>query len=269
MQISQNNESITITTDDSELFMYLSTKIRDNFTASIGSRNKIIAFYNENEQIQRKYFFKLLSKIYFKSGSKDGEIDFLDNIDKKIKLIFQKPNSLQIMLNIGVKFDKNSVIFDLKNSEDLFDKYLVKSLSGVRLEKFSTFVAFYFDSVSELELLENILNYRDHLKYIVNFGFSDDDYTEFKKRICVIDSPKFHKRFSLLAGLLEEHFETLGCSADDDFEKVRSSYLELSKIYHPDARKDNGCTEQFQKIVVAYEALKPYYKEQDEFIKAC
>lgn len=267
MQVKSISQNLVITTDDSELFINLGSKMRENFQAAIGSCNKIIAFCRENELIQKKYFLKLVSKIY---ARKNGENIDISDTKEQIKLIFQKANSLQILLNIKVKFQKNSVIFDIKNSDDLFNRYLIKSLHGVEYEEFSNLLVFNFSNVLQLGLLENILNYREHLKYIVDFTYENQDYKMFKKRIEVLDSPTYQKRFGMLANLLEEHFETLGVSADDDFNTVRSSYLELSKIYHPDRYGSNkiDCADKFRKISVAYEALKPFYKEQDEFIRS-
>ena len=241
--------------------------MRENFTNSIGSRSKVISFYDESEFVARKYFLKLLGMIYAeKTGS---EIAFLPNRSKSIKLVYQKPNSLQIQLNIGVKFERGNVIFDVKNSEELFNRYLVKSLSGVRYEYFerSALLSFAFERADQIELLENILNFRDHLTYSVNFTFNAEDFAAFRRRLEIVGSPSYHRRFSMLASLLEEHFETLGCSSEDDFETVRSSYLQLTKMYHPDLHGEKqGYTDKFQKISVAYEALKPFFKEQDNYI---
>ncbi|MEH1010384.1 J domain-containing protein [Campylobacter concisus] len=72
---------------------------------------------------------------------------------------------------------------------------------------------------------------------------------------------------------LEENFEILGCSNSDSFETVRDSYLALAKIYHPDRHSNksesikNEYNAKFKKIQAAYEALKPFFKNQENFIK--
>ena len=268
MEITKTTQTAVITTDDSELFSNLSSKLRENFAKTLASRNKIMAFFGENEQVQKKYFFKLVAKIF--SRTNDCEYDF-DNINAtQIKIVLKKENSLQIMLNIKVKFDKNQAIFDPSNSQELFNKYLVKSLQSVQYTEFKNIMSFNFKDKKQLEKLENILNHRNHLRYIVDFDFDKDKFEAFKKKISVQNSPKYRRRFRILANLLSEHFEALGVSVYDDFDTVRASYLELSKVYHPD-RNSGGkkFADKFQKISVAYEALKPFYKEQDSFIKAC
>lgn len=272
MKITKTTQTAVITTDDSELFANLSTKLRENFSKTLGNTNKIIAFCQENELVQRKYFFKLVAKIF--SRKNDCEYDF-EHINasriNQIKLVLKKENSLQILLNIKVKFEKNQAIFDLKDSKELFNKYLIKSFEGTIYTQFKDLISFSFKNQSQLKKLENILNCTNHLRYIVNFDFDKDEFEMFKKKISVQNSPKYRRRFRILANLLSEHFEVLGVSVYDDFETVRASYLELSKVYHPDRNigSDKNFTDKFQKINIAYEALKPFYKEQDSFIKAC
>ena len=73
--------------------------------------------------------------------------------------------------------------------------------------------------------------------------------------------------------LLEENFEILGCSNNDSFETVRDSYLALAKIYHPDRHSSksesikNEYNAKIKKIQAAYEGLKPFFKNQENFIK--
>ncbi|RUT51062.1 adenylosuccinate lyase [Campylobacter fetus] len=274
MQITQTLESITITTDDCDLFLNLSNKIRQSFANAIGNRDKVIIFYNENELVQRKYFLKLIGKIYANSVGKG--IDFLLTHHKNIKLVYKKPNSLQILINVDVKFENSRVVLDLKNSEDLFTKYLIRGLGDTRHEYFESknILVISPKTTEDVELLDNILHFREHLKYIVNFNYDKKAYDEFKKRAKILTSKTYIRRFSMLANLLEEHFETLGCKATDDFETVRTNYLNLTKVYHPDkhAGKPNevqkSYIDKFQKIGLAYEALKPYFKEQKSFISA-
>ena len=90
----------------------------------------------------------------------------------------------------------------------------------------------------------------------------------------MLNSKEYKRKFSMLASLLEEHFHTLGCEVGDDYETVRASYLNLTKVYHPDrhATKSDKIkkdyTDKFQKIGLAYEALKPYFKEQKNYINS-
>ncbi|AII14798.1 hypothetical protein (DnaJ domain) [Campylobacter iguaniorum] len=274
MNITQTLESITVRTDDALLFESLGKKIKENFLNCVGNRDKIIVFYNENELVQRRYFLKLISKIYSKISNQS--VNFLFTYHKNIKLVYKKANSIQALLNIPIKFDKNSILIDLQNSEELFNKYLMKSLGEIEYEYFDTkkTLIISLKSSDKIEILDSIFNFKEHLKYMVNFIFEKDDFESFKKRIKIQNSKNYVRRFSMLASLLEEHFETLGCSANDDFETVRASYLNLTKIYHPDRHSkkpleiQKAYTDKFQKIGIAYESLKPYFKEQDNFISA-
>lgn len=274
MKIIKTLESITIQTDDIEIFLELSKRIKKSFVKSIGNKDKIIIFYNENELAQRKYFFKLISNIYSKFSNEN--IDFLPTEHKDIKLIYKKDNSLQSVLDIDVKFEQKIIIFDLKNSDKLFNRYLIKQLDGMAHEFFEYQNIFRVDveSTNHIEILENLFSTKEHLKFIVNFNINKVKYEEFKKRVKILNSKNYVRRFSMLASLLEEHFKTLGCSVNDDFSTIKTSYLNLTKIYHPDKHVNapneikKDYIDKFQKIGLAYEALKPYFKEQDSFISA-
>ncbi|TWO19845.1 adenylosuccinate lyase [Campylobacter hyointestinalis] len=274
MNITQTLESITITTDDDSLFLNLADKIKENFTNSIKSRDKVILFYNENELVQRKYFLKLIGKIYEKISN--DKIDFLFTHHKNIKLVYKKANSVQILININIKFDKNHIIFDLSKSDDIFNKYLIKCVETMKYEFFKNenLLSVSVDKAEKLDIFDSLFSFKEHIKYAVNFNFNESEYESFKKRIRIQNSKNYVRRFSMLASLLEEHFETLGCNANDDFETVRAKYLNLTKMYHPDRHLQKtieiqkSYTDKFQKIGLAYEALKPYFREQDSFISA-
>ncbi len=76
----------------------------------------------------------------------------------------------------------------------------------------------------------------------------------------------------MLANLLEENFGILGCKKDDDFETIRQSYLSLVNIYHPDRHANKNpliqeeYAKKFKNIQSAYESLKPYFKNQENFV---
>lgn len=272
MEIVQTLESISIFTDEDEIFVKLCEKIKENFKDCLKGRDKAIIFYNENELIQRKYFLKLVSKIYEKRAGKGANISHLCH--KTIKLIYKKANSLQINIDIGVKFSKNSAIFDLSKSDENFNKYLLKSIASLRYEIFKNILKVNIDNSDKIAILDNIFDLKEHIKYIVNFHFDEAEYERFKNRINAQNSKDFARRFDMLASLLEEHFLALGCSVNDDFETVRSKYLALTKIYHPDKHLGEppqirqNFTDKFRQIGLAYEALKPYFREIDNFISA-
>lgn len=71
-----------------------------------------------------------------------------------------------------------------------------------------------------------------------------------------------------------EYFATLGCKDNDSFAVVRSKYLRLVKMYHPDHNvRKNTLTvehyrEKFEKIQIAYEIVKAYYTQDEIGISA-
>lgn len=268
-KITQNNQTISISTGCDEIFTSVASKMRCSFSRAIGQKNKILAFYSPNELVERRYFFKLISKI---AKRVNNEIITLDsNEPSNIKLVFQRANSVQILVPISLKFDRNSVIFDLKSCDSVLKKYLIKMISA-KFDEVSYLLRFVISSNKELERLSDIIHFNEHLRYTVNFSFDHSAYNEFCQLVSKIDSKGYKIRFHALANLLEEHFATLGCSLEDDFATVRSQYLRLTKLYHPDHADEalNDTSElraKFQEISFAYEALKPFFAEQDKYLK--
>ncbi len=268
-KVAQSSSFVSVATSDDDTFMGLAHKIRSNFSRSIGQKNKIIAFYSPNELVQRKYLFKLISKINLRFNNEN--IDFCPDNTTDIKLMFKKANSLQMLVNLPIKFDKNAIIFDTKHCDEMLKKYLIKMI-GAKHDEIAYLLRFVLNNKNELERLSDLLNYKEHLRYTIDFCYDKALFENFCALVAKIDSKGFKLRFSALGSLLEEHFITLECSLGDDFSKVRASYLRLSKQYHPDYANKNiyDITElrnKFQEISFAYEALKPFFAEQDKYLK--
>jgi len=229
MNITQTLESLSILTDSDALFCELRALISKNFTKTLANKDKIISFYEESEIPQRKCFLKFIKKLYEKQGN---ELDVTFAKYKTIKLSLVQRNAL------------TNIKFNPKKKKD-----------------------------SDFDLIEEIISKREHLKFIVNFNYNEVKFKEFKRNYKIQNSAKFKSRFSALANLLEENFEILGCSNSDSFETARDSYLALAKIYHPDRHSNksesikNEYNAKFKKIQAAYEALKPFFKNQENFIK--
>ncbi len=295
MDISQSQKSITVTTDDCDLFLNLANRIKKSFYDTIGKRNKIIVFYNENELMQRKYLLKFLSKIYtdqiFKSAALPApktddkkpksaatkpnlpvKIDALSpekTAQKDIKLIFQKPNSVQMILDVNVLFKGTRVVFELSRKEPVFVQYLAQNMSEGSFDyfDFKNTLIFAPRTRADIELLDSTIGFKKHLTFIVHFHYDSAKYERLKQRVIVQSSEAYASKMGILAEILTEDFELLGCSPNDDYETVRESFLALSKAYHPDLHKgESGFGEKFAKIRMAYEAIKPYYLEQKKLI---
>ena len=167
------------------------------------------------------------------------------------------------------------MIFTLNNTPRAFASYILQNFKGneSKFDEKNHKFSLKIKKDSDFDLIEEIISRREHLKFIVNFNYNEVKFKEFKRNYKVQNSAKFKSRFSALANLLEENFEILGCSNNDSFETVRDSYLALAKIYHPDRHSNksesikNEYNAKFKKIQAAYEALKPFFKNQENFIK--
>lgn len=66
--------------------------------------------------------------------------------------------------------------------------------------------------------------------------------------------------------ILKKSYKILGCSYNDDFENIKTRYIELVKIYHPDnvygqdKKIIDGYAEKFRIINEAYENIKSNFK---------
>lgn len=262
--VSQSSSLVSVVTDDDDIFIAIAGKIRSSFCQAIGQKNKIIAFYSPNELVQRKYLFKLITNI--NSRLNNEIINLHPSWTTNVKLAFERKNSVQIIVSIPLSFDRNSVIFDTKNCDEVLKKYFIKML-GAKHENLAHFLRFIIQDTKQLEALQDLLVFKEHLRYIINFEFDRGEYESFCQMVYKLNSKDYKMRFSALANLLEEHFATLECSVGDDFNTVRAQYLRLSKLYHPDHASGKELGSKFQEISFAYETLKPFFAEEYKYLK--
>ncbi len=138
MKIKQNDKTININIkDDAQTFYYLKSLIDKNFKNKIGNKNKIIVFNDIDEEIGRKYFLKILSRIYArKTGKKLKKIWQIEKAyNKTIKITLLKQNQIQNIVNFKLNFYKKTgtveLKMDMKNRlilrglQNIFDRYRV------------------------------------------------------------------------------------------------------------------------------------------------
>ncbi|MGB2553562.1 adenylosuccinate lyase [Campylobacter sp. MOP51] len=274
MDVKQTLESLSIETTDSKLFCELKSVMNKNFSKTLGQKHKVISFYDESELVQRKYFFKFISKLYQKAHSQELDIKFAEY--KTIKLLYKQPNSLKIIISADVKFAKNEVNFRFEKPNALFISYISQKFknSEIFTDENQDNLTIIIKNSSQTKGLDELFSKNEHMYFAVNFNYKQSEFIKFKREINIQNSQKFVKRFSALAGLFDEHFKTLECDINSSFQSVRSRYLELVKIYHPDRHAGKSAKIQdeyrmkFENIQNAYESLKTYFKEQEIFISA-
>ena len=273
MQVKQTLESLSILTDNDILFCELRDLINKNFTKILSNKNKVISFYEENEMPQRKCFLKFIKKLYEKQSQDQLDVRFANY--KTIKLGLIQKNTLAPVINLRISFIKNEAKFELKdtlckNFADYISESLVKS--GINFNKNDDFLNIIISNDNDISMLNKLLAKKNYPKFSINFVYDEKEYKIFKHNIKIRSSAKFMSRFSALANLLEENFELLGCSKNDDFTTVRQNYLSLANIYHPDRHSNKSIAIQeeyakkFKNIQSAYESLKPYFKNQENFV---
>ncbi len=269
MKIKQDKKFLNVTIfDESDLFYYFQSLIDKNFKNKLGKKDKIVIFNDKSEWVQKRYFLKLLSRIYAKkTGKKRKKIWQIEKaIDKAIKIRLIKEKQLQKIVHIDIDFDtdKGLVILkmDSKNRvvvrgvKNLFKNYQVfynpsiESITIGDLDK--EFLPIFEDFISIGEIFDNFLRY----DYKIGIFFDIDEYIKSKKS-------KKRKGLEMIMG---EFYQLLECDFNDPYEKIRKSYLNLAKKYHPDnVDSDNNIIlkvygKKFQKIQKAYETIKEYHK---------
>lgn len=274
MQIKQTLESLSIQTSDSELFCNIQRLMKKNFTKTLGQKDKVISFYDENELVQRRYFYKFITKLYKQINASEVEIKFAEY--KTIKLLYKQENSLKIIISADVNFLANEVKFSFEKPNGLFISYIAQKFkkSQISVNEKQTSLSIKMKDISETSGLDELFSKNEHMYFSVSFNYDNEKFLKFKRAVNLQNSQKFVRRFSVLAELFDEHFKTLECDKNSDFESVRSRYLELVKIYHPDrhtkksSKIQNEYRLKFEKIQNAYESLRSFFKSQDEALGA-
>lgn len=273
MQISYSNDLIAITIqEDSKTFYYLQNLINKNFKKKIGKKEKIIIFRQNEEKIQRKYFLKLISKIYkrknlYVTGEELEKIKC--SYDKNIKLSLLKANQISQCIDIDVKIDDNYVVLLHFNMDypiliSYLKNYFKNHLATYR--KKTRILTIYPNSAKTIELLENLLSQNELIGSYVKFNYSKKEYEEYK--LVLNEKQNRKKRYFALFSLLEEYYGILGCGKLDTFDTIRKRYLKLVKQYHPDrlGSADLSLNRYYRKkfldIQNAYEMLKVHYSHQ-------
>ncbi|NOX14893.1 MAG: hypothetical protein GXP61_02485 [Epsilonproteobacteria bacterium] len=129
MQISYSHEMIAITVqEDAKTFYFLQNLTQKHFFKKIGKKNKIIIFRQDDENVQRRYFLKLVSKIYKRKNknAKKLELEKIKNsTDKSIKLTLLKSNQILQNININMHTEDNYVaIFRFDTNYSILVTYI-------------------------------------------------------------------------------------------------------------------------------------------------
>ena len=273
MQISFSHDMLAITIeDDAKTFYHLQNIIDKNFSKWIGRKNKTIIFKQDSENVQRRYFLKLISKIYNRLNSNpDKQISqkIKESIDKSIKIVHLKSNQLQQQLKINMKIKDNyAIIFSLSGTNSILVSYLKnyfkEHLVQYRLK--NNTITIYPKSEITATLLEKLLNKKEIIGCYVDFMYDIDEFLSYKEILNTKINRK--KKYNALFSLLEEYYKVLECRAEDSFEVIRKNYLKLVKKHHPDSisHKNSNLVshyvKKFQDIQQAYEMIKIHFEHE-------
>lgn len=271
MQLTFTPDLCSIFLKDETTYYRLQQIIDKHFPHRVGRKDKIILFPKEDELHQRRYFLKLISKLYQKNqNQKKDEVAKLEgSLNKILKFSLLQSGALMPHLNIKLLFENDgAILFKLESNNRLLISYLKNYFKDHLIQyRLKTHTLTLFpNSYDTFKQLEKLVGNSKHLGWIINFHFKKEDLSLLEKRLKNKNGRK--RRLNSLYGLLEEYFALLGCSAKDSFEKIRKQYLALVKQYHPDMNSYRSkeltslYREKFENIQIAYEMIKTYYNEQ-------
>ena len=273
MQISFSPEMLAITVeDDASTFYHLQNIIEKNFSKRIGRKDKTIVFKQEYENVQRRYFLKLVDKIYRRKNEfydKNISNKIKNAIDKTIKITHLKSNQLQQQLKIDMKIEDNyAVVFSLGSKNSILVTYLRNYFKNhlVKYRLRNNTITLYPQSENTAKLLDKLLNQKEIIGCYVDFIYDINDFLRYKSTL--MKKMERKRKFNALYSLLEEFYDVLECKAEDSFETIRKSYLKLVKQYHPDtiSHKNPSLTshysDKFQDIQHAYEMIKIHFEHE-------
>ncbi len=273
MQISFSPEMLAVTIeDDPSTFYHLQNTIEKNFSKRIGRKNKTIVFKQEEENVQRRYFLKLIDKIYRRKNIiYDENISFniKDALNKTIKITHLKSNQLQQQLKITMKIEDNyAVVFDIGTKNSVLISYLRNYFKNhlIKYRLKNNTATLYPYSEKTAKLLEKLLNQKEIIGCYVDFTYDINEFLIYKNTLTKKINRR--KKFNTLFSLLEEFYEVLDCKINDNFETIRKNYLLLVKQYHPDTVSHtnpsliNHYSNKFQIIQHAYEMIKVHFEHE-------
>jgi len=272
MNLSLSHDMLAISIqEDSKTFYYLQNLADKNFQKKIGRKNKVIIFKDEKELTQRRYFLKLLSKVFFrKTGDLDKAQIIETALDKSIKLSLFKSNQVLQKMSIDVSIEDNyAVVFHLGLHQPLFTSYLKTYFKDhlVRIRPKTATLTLYPNADVTAHLLIKLLAQKELFGSFVEFKFDEHTVSHYTKSLLARKIRRSHH--NALFSLLEEYFGVLGCRAEDSFDVIRQNYLRLVKKYHPDScgLYDGDLhvkyVAKFQEIQNAYDMLKMHFREKD------
>ena len=270
MNLSISHDMLAISIqEDAKTFYYLQSLADKNFQKKIGRKNKVIIFKDEKELIQRRYFLKLVSKIFLrKTGDTDKAHLIESALDKTIKLSLFKSNQLLQKMDIQVSIEDNyAVVFHLGMHQPLFATYLKSYFKDhlVRIRPKTATLTLYPNADITAHLLHKLLEQKELFGCFVEFKYHETSVNNYMKSLLHKKIRRSHH--NALFSLLEEYFGVLGCRVEDSFDVIRQNYLSLVKKYHPDScgLYDGDLhvkyVAKFQEIQNAYEMLKMHFRE--------
>jgi len=270
MELTFTPEMCAIAVDDRAVYYRLQHIIDEHFPHRIGRKDKIILFPKPQELHQRRYFLKLIAKLYKKTNSDESVLNELSNsYSKTIKLSLIQSGMVVPHMHINVRFENHHAItFELANNDRLlvsyFKNYFKDHLFQYRMR--SRTLTLFPNSDLTCKRLEKLMQVQKHMAWYIHFHYDLEAFKQFEKAYKVRFERK--RRFNAMYGILEDYFKALGCSVDDSFERVRGQYLKLVKEYHPDTHHGKPASlsahyrEKFEKIRLAYEMVRTYYQDR-------
>ncbi|WP_331775922.1 J domain-containing protein [Sulfurospirillum sp. 1612] len=273
MQILCSRNSISIhIIEDTKAFYFLQNLAEKKFAKTIGKKSKFIIFQQAEEHVQRRYFLKLISKMYASKNKNftDTTLQSIQNsVDKNIKISLIKANQISQCINISMVFEED---FRVKFVFDTAPLLLINYLK-IYFKDHATEYSYHDKTLTisplaskTARLLSNLLEQKELLGAFVTFKYDKKRYSAYQK---FLENKSYQDVIQdSLHQFLEEHYRVLGCVRTDSFKVVRAHYLKLAKKYHPDRFESTSrflnkyYTKKFYHIQHAYNIIKLHHDHE-------
>ncbi len=269
MKVKQTKTSVNVVIkEDTQTFLYFKSLIEKNFKNKLANKNKIIIFNDPNEEVSRRYFLKLLSKIYARKAAKKlKRIWQIEKaVDKSIKISLIQKNQIQQVVKIAIKYNKMTNSIEI--SMDKKNRFILRGIKNI----FKNYEVTYYPSMDKTYIqnidknfgivLQHFISTREILGIFLDIKYDDGIFDEINEE----NLKKIDKKNRRANILLDDFYKKLNCNSKDPYDKIRKSYLLLTKKYHPDAiSNDNEIIlkvyrKKFQEIQQAYKTIKEYHR---------
>ena len=225
-----------------------------------------VLILDDGERYKKDYFLNWAYHVAMQEDAKKDSPAFQTIIDSsylpiRIKMVENRAMLEHIVVSLQIiqsSFGNSKVCLKLSRPSRLARRYLCARFQDFLISYTRQDIFLESSSPYFWEKLIGALSQK-----IIHNIVLDFDYETFKTHNTF---ECFEEYLTKEEKLLKKSYKILGCGYNDDFEDVKTRYIELAKTYHPDnvygqdKKIIDGYAEKFRLINEAYENIKSNFK---------